>query len=147
MKPRLDIRPVLSSLKGIGYGVQLSDCEGDCYFTRECEALGVPLLVTPVPSFNEQGLVDGKNCYYIPFDVENVDVNKIYNNIPSYEPFGYGDTWNKNIVKSKSKYKPIKVEVIRNYSSKVLGRNVYAGEIHYLDEERYEELKEYVKKI
>lgn len=27
MKPRLDIRPYLASLKGIGYGVQLSDCE------------------------------------------------------------------------------------------------------------------------
>lgn len=42
MKPRLDIRPYLQLAT---YGVQLSDCEGDCYFTRECEALGIPLLV------------------------------------------------------------------------------------------------------
>ena len=104
-KPRLDIRPVLASLKDKGYGVQLSDCEGDCYFTRECEALGVPLLVTPVASFKEQGLKDGQNCYYIPFDVENVDVNKIYNKIPSYEPFQKEDNWKKNLVKGKSTYK------------------------------------------
>ena len=70
MKPRLDIRPFIASIKGRGYGVQLSDCEGDCYFTRECEGLGVPLLVTPIPSFKEQGLVDGENCYYLPFDIE-----------------------------------------------------------------------------
>ena len=53
LKPRLDIRPFIASIKGKGYGVQLSDCEGDCYFTRECEALGVPLLVTPIPSFKD----------------------------------------------------------------------------------------------
>ena len=105
MKPRLDIRPFLASLKGRGYGVQVSDCEGDCYFTRECEALGVPLLVTPVPSFKEQGLVDGKNCYYIPFDVEKVNVKMIATKIPDYEPYKkYEDSWGKILAKGKSTY-------------------------------------------
>ena len=77
---------------------------GDCYFTRECEALGVPLLCTPVPSFKEQGLVEGQNCYYIPFEVDNIDINKIVNNIPEYEGYIKEDGWKEILVKSKSKY-------------------------------------------
>lgn len=105
MKPRLDIRPVLASIKGRGYGVQLSDCEGDCYFTRECEALGIPLLCTPIPSFKEQGLEEGKNCYYIPFDVQNINIDNIVNNIPEYEGYIKEDSWNKILAKGKSTYK------------------------------------------
>lgn len=120
MKPNLNIRPYLASIKDIGYGVQLSDCEGDCYFTRECEALGVPLLVTPIPSFREQGLEEGKNCYYIPFDVENINIDKIVNNIPEYEPYKADDIWNKVLARGKSTYKPdekdIHARVIEEFS-------------------------------
>lgn len=84
---------------------------GDCYFTRECEALGIPLIVTPVPSFKEQGLVNGKNCYYVPFDMKNINIDKIVNNIPEYEPYIKEDSWNKLLVKSKSKYEPDKKEI------------------------------------
>ena len=104
LEPRLNIRPFIASIKGKGYGVQLSNCEGDCYFTRECEALGVPLIVTPIPSFKEQGLVDGKNCYYIPFDMKEVDIKKIATKIPSYDPYQKGDTWSKELVKGESQY-------------------------------------------
>lgn len=120
MKPTLDIRPYIASIKGKGYGVQLSDSEGDCYFTRECEAFGVPLLVTPIPSFKEQGLVDGKNCYYIPFDMKNIDIDKIVNKMPEYDGYLKEDKWDKEIVKSKSTYQKelktmVKVKCIKNY--------------------------------
>lgn len=122
MEPRLNIRPFIASIKGKGYGVQLSDCEGDCYFTRECEALGVPLLVTPVQSFKEQGLKDGINCYYIPFNVEELKeskIQKIVNKIPEYEPYKIDDIWNKILVKGKSKYeqekKDIKVRATQDF--------------------------------
>lgn len=148
LKPRLDIRPVLSGIKNIGYGVQLSDCEGDCYFTRECEALGVPLLVTPVPSFVEQGLVDGENCYYIPFDVENVDVKKIAENIPKYKPFKTEDNWKKVLVKGKSAYKEnlkkiVKVQcIVPFYFDNQLWRNVYKNETFEVNRIRADELIE-----
>ena len=127
MKPRLDIRPIIASIRDRGYGVQLSDCEGDCYFTRECEALGVPLLVTPIPSFKEQGLIDGKNCYYIPFDMQEIDIDKIVNKIPEYEPYLGEDTWDKVLVKSKSKYKEemqrmVKIKALVNYTDIVLDK-------------------------
>lgn len=146
-KPRLNIRPFIASIKNIGYGVQLSDCEGDCYFTRECEALGVPLLVTPVPSFKEQGLIEGKNCYYIPFDVENVDVNKIANKIPKYEPFKKEDTWNKYLSEGKSTYQKelkekVKVKCIKNYFDIEKSSNVVKDITFEVNRIRAEELFE-----
>lgn len=87
---------------------------GDCYFTRECEALGVPLIVTPVQSFKEQGLKDGENCYYIPFNVNELKkdkIEKIINNIPEYEPFKNEDIFNKLLVRSRSTYKGDKKDI------------------------------------
>lgn len=150
MKPRLNIRPFIASIKGRGYGVQLSDCEGDCYFTRECEALAVPLLVTKVPSFKEQGLVDGKNCYYLPFDMKNIDIDKIINKIPEYEPYIKEDMWQKNLAKGKSTYEASKakkylVEATNEYQinkliSIELGYIPKPGERFKIDYDRLEEL-------
>lgn len=120
LPPRLDVRPFIASIKGKGYGVQLSNCEGDCYFTRECEALGIPLLVTPIASFKEQGLIDGVNCYYLPFNMQNIDIQKIATKIPEYEPYLKEDTWNKFLVKGNSTYQKdlktmVKVKPIITY--------------------------------
>ena len=119
VKPRLDVRPYIASIKGRGFGVQLSDSEGDCFFTRECEAFGVPLIVTPIPSFKEQGLVEGKNCYYVPFDMVDVDVKRFIN-IPTYEPYIGNDKWLDMLYKAKSTYKEelemkYKVEALPTY--------------------------------
>lgn len=132
---------------------------GDCYFTRECEALGLPLLVTPILSFKEQGLVDGKNCYYIPFDVENINIDKIVNHIPEYEPFGYIDTWDKMLAKGKSTYIPGEhkiharviyeftlqdfeelEDVVRANKFKNSNKHLYEGDTFYCDEQMYEYL-------
>ena len=145
MKPTLNIRPFLLSIKGRGYGVQVSDCEGDCYFTRECEGLGVPLLVTPIPSFKEQGLVDGKNCYYLPFDMQNIDIDKIVNKIPSYEPYIKEDRWKDILVKGKKTYNPdekIKVRCISKYFDVELERDIEVGEPLEVSYLRYQELIE-----
>lgn len=152
MKPQLNIRPYIESVKGRGYGVQLSDCEGDCYFTRECEGLGVPLLVTKVPSFKEQGLVDGENCYYLPFDMKNIDIDKIINKIPEYEPYIKEDTWEKNLAPGKSTYEAEKnrrflVEATNEYQnyrliSIELGHIPEPGERFKIDSDRLEELTE-----
>ena len=144
VKPRLNVIDYLYSLKGKCYGVQLSDCEGDCYFTRECEALGIPLLVTPVESFKEQGLVDGINCYYLPFDMKDIDIDKIVNNIPEYKPFGYIDTWDKELINVKSKYKEVnmkvKVKCIRQYYDVELKRDVVLNEELIVSRQRADQL-------
>lgn len=105
IEPTLDIMPWLLTVKGKGYGVQLSDSEGDSYFTRECQSLGIPLLITPVKSFFEQDLEDGKNCYVLPFDMRNIDIEKICNKIPEVEPYIRGDNWSDYLVHNISTYK------------------------------------------
>lgn len=117
MKPRLDVRQYINAIKGKGYGVQLSDSEGDCYFTRECEAFGVPVLVTPCPSFKAQGIEEGINGYYLDFDMRNIDINKIYNNIPEYKGYINEDRWNEILINKKSNYKE---ELMKEYKVKVI---------------------------
>lgn len=141
--PRLNIRSVIKSIKGKGYGVQLSDCEGDCYFTRECEALGVPLIVTPIPSFKEQNLIEGKNCYYVPFDMKELNVERFLN-IPSYEGYMVEDKYDKIIVKEKSNYEvenmKVKLKVVRSYFDVMFNKELPLNEIIEVDKKRADEL-------
>ena len=149
MKPRLNVRPFIKSVVGKGYGVQLSDCEGDCYFTRECEAVGLPLIVTPIVSFKEQGLVEGKNCYYVPFDMVDVKVDR-FKNIPTYDPYITEDKWLDMLDKTKSTYKEelemkYKVEALNTYeeynvTDSVLGYVPRAGETFIIDKDRLDVL-------
>ena len=142
-KPRLNIRPILNSIKGIGYGVQLSDCEGDCYFTRECEALGIPLIVTPIISFKEQGLVEGVNCYYMPFDMKEMNVERLLT-IPEYKGYIGNDRWIDEIVKDETKYKEVNMKVklraIRSYTDVELGKDVEIGYEWVVSQKRADEL-------
>ena len=142
IKPRLNVRQYLNTLKQTGnvYGVQLSDCEGDCYFTRECEALGIPLLVTPIPSFKEQGLKDGKNCYYIPFDMKDIDIERIVNNIPKYEGYIKEDKWKDELINVKSNYKEedmkVKVKCTYSYTDIELNKDIPLGYEWIVDKKR-----------
>lgn len=143
VKPKINVRPYIKSIKGHGYGVQLSDCEGDCYFTRECEALGVPLIVTPVPSFKEQGLVEGKNCYYVPFNMKDINVER-FKKIPEYDGYIGEDKWIDNLVKDKSNYEEDKMKVklrcVRSYTDLKLNRVISLNEEIIVTKERAEEL-------
>lgn len=146
LKPTLNIRPYLKMIVGKGYGVQLSTCEGDCFFTRECEAFGLPLICTPIPSFKEQGLEDGKNCYYVPFDMEGIDVYKFLN-IPTYKGYIGEDRWDEMLVNIPSYYEKeknmkVKVKVIVPFSDKYTGELYEENQEITITKERYEEILE-----
>lgn len=144
IKPRLNVIDYLNKFKGNCYGVQLSDCEGDCYFTRECEALGIPLLVTPIDSFKEQGLKDGVNCYYLPFDMQDIDIDKIVNKIPSYDPYLRDDNWKEELVNVKSTYKEgnmkVRVKCTYSYTDVLEGKVIPLGYEWTVDKKRADEL-------
>lgn len=146
LKPKLNVRNYLSTLKQCGnvYGFQASDCEGDCYFTRECEALGIPLICTPLPSFEEQGLKDGVNCYYIPFDMQNIDIDRIVNNIPTYKPYIRDDSWRNYLINDKSNYKEdhmkVKLKCIRSYWDIRFQKDMELNEEFIVDKDRSDEL-------
>ena len=67
------------------YLVQLSKTEAFAYSLVESLALGTPVLATNFAAATEMGLVDGKTGYIFNMEMDNVDVNKIYNNIPKVE--------------------------------------------------------------
>ena len=67
------------------YLVQLSKTEADCLSIKESLSLGVPVLVTNFAAALENGVVDGKTGYIFNMEMDNVDVHKIYNNIPKFE--------------------------------------------------------------
>ena len=151
LKPTLNIRAYIKLMHGKGYGIQLSDCEGDCYFTRECEAFGIPLICTPVPSFKEQGLIDGKNCYYVPFDMEDIDVHK-FTKIPKYEGYIGTDTWDKWLINEPSNYEEerdmkVKVKCLIPFTDKYTGKSYEENMEYVITKERMEEILEVDKLV
>lgn len=63
------------------YLVQLSDTEAYCYSVHEALVSGVPVIAT---EFDQAKKIvkDGKNGYLLKFDLSNLDVDKIFNQIP-----------------------------------------------------------------
>lgn len=122
MKPRLDI---LDYIADADYLVQLSDNEGYCYSAIEALSAGTPVIVTPCPVFNELGIEDGKNGYILDFEMNNIPIDKIYNNIPKFNYEVPKDNWNKILINKKSKYeedkkKMYKVKALKTYKEKRL---------------------------
>lgn len=78
MKPSYDL---WDYIKEADYGVQLSDTEGYSYFINECLQYGTPVITTDFPSAYES-IEDEKNGYILDMNLNNLDVDKIVNNIP-----------------------------------------------------------------
>lgn len=68
-------------LEQADYLVQLSDWEGCSYSVLEALQLRVPVIVTNYPGADEL-VEDGRNGYTVNMDMSDVNVNKIYNEIP-----------------------------------------------------------------
>ena len=130
---------VTSYFQKADYVIQLSDIESFCYTLAESLQLGTPVLTTPLEVLPEIGFVEGQNGYVIPFDMENIDVQRIYSKIPKFEPVPCN---NSNIVKMWKKhlgkmtpthaYKTggdmVEVVVTEGYGDLELGRNLIPGD-------------------
>jgi glycosyltransferase involved in cell wall biosynthesis len=66
------------------YLAQFSKTEADCLAVKESLSLGTPVLATNFDAAIENGVVDGKTGYIFNMDMSNIDVDKIYNNIPKF---------------------------------------------------------------
>jgi glycosyltransferase involved in cell wall biosynthesis len=77
------------------YLVQLSDTEGFAYSVYEALQTKTPCIITPFLSGSEQ-ITDGVNGYIVPFDLKNIDLNKIINKRPivtSFNELGKEEHW------------------------------------------------------
>lgn len=60
------------------YLVQLSDTESFCYSIVEALELNVPVITTPTEPLDEIGVKDGVNGFVVPFNMQGIDIKKIY---------------------------------------------------------------------
>lgn len=81
VQPQLYTRELL---KFATYCVQCSDTEAYCYSIRESLQQKVPVIAT---KFTEATKIikDGKNGYLLDFDLHNLDVDKIFKNVPKID--------------------------------------------------------------
>jgi glycosyltransferase involved in cell wall biosynthesis len=96
MNPRLDIRDFIA---GSDYLIQLSDTEAWSYSVLESLSLGTPVIVTPIPCFEEMGIKSGVNGYILPFNMKDIPINDIYENIPKFEFKAPKDIYDKLLIK------------------------------------------------
>lgn len=68
-------------MRGVDYIVQLSDSEGFCYSIHEALQIEKPVIVTDWQGVREV-VEDGNNGYVLDMDLTNLDINKLYNEIP-----------------------------------------------------------------
>ena len=142
MKPRYDI---IDWIADASYLVQLSDTEALCLAVRESLSVGTPVLVTDIPGFDY--IIDGEMGYKFNLDMSNVDVNKIYNNIPkvswSEDKKSAIDAWMKKVGKPVKVNKPVinkdekvKIRALIGYTDVVLGKFIPEGTIMEVTRER-----------
>ena len=100
MRPRLDIADYIADAD---YLVQLSDTEAYCQSVAEALMLGTPVIVTPLPVYKEIGLNEG-NSITVPFDMQDIPIDKIVQGLPEFTYKVKRDAWNKLLGEGKSTY-------------------------------------------
>lgn len=128
-KPRLDIADYISNSD---YLVQLSDNEGYCFSVVEALTLGIPVIVTDCPVFQEIG-VNSKNGFILAFDMQDVPVKEIYKGLPKFKYIPKPDRWDELLAPGESQYKKdfqikVKIKCITDYFDLELKRQVKKGE-------------------
>ena len=145
MKPRLDISDYIANSD---YLVQLSDCEAFCYSVVESLMLGVPVIVTDLPVFEEIGLND-ENSFRLKLNMTDVPIEEIYKKKFNFKYQPPKDNWDNILAKGentwdKERDKIVEVECIRpnGYDDIVLNKRVIFGEKIKCTMERADHLKE-----
>jgi len=126
---RLD---VLDFIADADYLVQLSDTEGYSYSIVEALSVGTPVIVTDIPVAAEQGVVNGKTGFILPFDMGDVPVDAIYKGLRkfTYKPneSHYETVLAKGKVKMDERKGIVTVDILQRYNDLQLGRVVDKGE-------------------
>ena len=127
---RLD---VLDFIADADYLVQLSDTEGYSYSIVEALSVGTPVIVTDIPVAAEQGVVNGKTGFILPFDMSKVPVEQIYKGLKKFTYTPRESHYETVLVKGKAKYAEerkgtVTVQARMRYNDLELGRVVDNGE-------------------
>ena len=103
--PIQDNALLMGYVQGNDYLVQFSNSEAYCYAVADALKTGVPVLVTDCPVYKELGIENGNNGYILDFELDNLDLDRIYNEIPKdFEFKPPKDNWEKYLVDGESQY-------------------------------------------
>ena len=132
-KPKLD---VIDEIANSDYGVQLSDTESYGYFIHECLQYEVPVIVTKLKCLKDIKFIDGVHGHLLDFDMSNLDVEKIYNEIPLFEkPIQEKDSirkWKKILgcSNTKTEVEPeVSVIILHEYYDKFFNKTFKVNQI------------------
>lgn len=124
---------VLDFIADADYLVQLSDTEGYSYSIVEALSVGTPVIVTDIPVAAEQGVVNGKTGFILPFDMSEVPVDAIYKGLRKFTYTPRESHYETVLAKGKAKYaeerkETVTVQARMRYNDLELGRVVENGE-------------------
>ena len=129
MPPRHD---VLDFIADADYLVQLSDTEGYSYSIVEALSVGTPVIVTAIPVAEEQGVVNGKTGFILPFDMSEIPIQAIYKGVKKFkiEPRedGYGEVLSPGKCEAPDMNEKVTVRCVRPYQDLELDRIVVIGD-------------------
>ena len=130
MQPRQD---VLDFIANADYLVQLSDTEGYSYSIVEALSVGTPVIVTDIPVAGEQGVVNGKTGFILPFDMSDIPIDAIYKGVRKFTCTPRESHYETVLAKGNAKYADdrkgtMTVQARMSYNDLELGRVVNQGE-------------------
>ena len=116
------------------YLVQLSDTEGYSYSILEALCLGTPVIITPLPVRYELQVKDGVNGIVLPFEMDEIPVERIVKGLKKFRYTPQPDRWNELLLPGKGDYvyDPDREVTVRSrilYQDLQLGRLVKQDEV------------------
>lgn len=130
-----DLQPYIARAD---YMVQLSDQEGFGYSVLEALTRNTAVICTPFETTKELAVIDGKNGYIVPFDLD-FDVRKLLN-VPRFTYTWNNDMirrqWEELLSKKPKKKQLVRIKITGEYGDVVLKRRVHKGEVLYMTKDR-----------
>lgn len=132
---------VLDFVADADYLVQLSDTEGYSYSIVEALSVGTPVIATEIPVAAEQGVVNGKTGFILPFDMSEIPVDAIYKGLRKFTYTPRESHYETVLAKGKAKYAEdrkdtVTVQARVRYNDLEQGRVMNVGDLFDVKPER-----------
>ena len=140
-------RDVLDYIADADYLVQLSDTEGYSYSIVEALSVGTPVICTEIPVAEEQGVINGKTGFILPFDMSEIPIDAIYKGLPKFKYTPRESNYESVLVKGRAPYekdinRTVSVRVTKYYYDLELKRYCQRDEVREEKQKRAEQLAE-----
>ena len=132
---------ILDFIAKADYLVQLSDTEGYSYSIVEALSVGTPVICTALPVAEEQGIVNGKTGFILPFDMTDIPVADIYKGVKPFKVAPRESHYETVLSPGKAEYTDnvpdeLEVRCVKAYRDLELGRIITPLETYTVKKER-----------